>query len=415
MFASVAAGGGHNTVRDALMRAVEVNDPHQRIIRPQSWTATHGFDRIYRFCVRFGIQGLVFWFSSFSLSTWLLGLPFNPALLFEVLRTLRRSKPDVVVSTHLVLTAAIKLAVWLEGLPTRLVAVIPDYGTPKRGFFPRFRFLRADYTFVNGDDTYGALTADHTSLEGEVQQVGTVVNQAFVTVGQQRIARGLQTELRQAWLGELLKAHPEVRRLDATKPTVTFLGGSGFSGRTLPVIRRLLERSDAGRAFNVVVLCGRDDELLRSLQVKFSDRPGLLALGFVSHEALARVYGLTDVPVLGSLAHSTLHEMLETSTGPLLVFNVIPGTEPPYLDYLRRHALGLYEPRAEPMVELVEEGLGLRPGTQWAAIAKGFAGRARRVRDASVQRSVRILDQLLMTVGRKPAQQHVVVDAESSR
>lgn len=401
MFASVAAGGGHNTVRDGLVRAVNQTDPQHRIIRPISWTASHGFDAFYRLCVRLGIQGFIYKLSSFSTSAWV-GLLFNLPLAIEAVRVLRREKPDIVVGTHLVLTAAMKLAVHLEGLNTRVISVIPDYGAPNRGFFPRFRALRASYTFVNGDDTYDALLADDAAHDDEVHQVGTVVTQAFREVAQQRHAAGGELgPLRNRWLRELAATQPAAARLDGSKPTVAFFGGSGFSGKTMPVIERLAARSDAGEAFNLVVLCGRDAELKRTLEPRFGDKKGHAVLGFLCHEELARLYALTDAPVMGSLAHSTLQEMLETATGPLLVFSVIPGTEPPYLDFLRKHAVGIYEPNADAMTMLVEEALGLREGERWENVARGFTERARRLRDASTQRSTRLVDQLLLTVGRK--------------
>lgn len=395
VFASVAAGGGHNTVRDALMRAARAADPDGTRVQATSWTAKSGFDRFYRWAVRHGLQGLVYWPNRFlSLSAWLAVLT-NPKLVQEAIALLRTTAPDVVVSTHLVLTAAFQVARWWSGAATRVVGIIPDYGAPDPGFFPRSALLRPDAMWVNGEDTFEAIARGGHALPGEVHLLGTLVTEHFTRVREALEAQGGRTPaLKQAWRDRLAVGWPQVGAFDVTKPTVAFYGGSGFAGAARPVVDALMARPDAGQRFNVVVLCGRDDELRASLDAAYGARPGFAALGFLDHATLAALYGLTDVPVMGSIAHSSLQELLETATGPLLVYRVIPGTEPPYLDYLARERLGVYEPDTAKMMALVLEAVGVEPGTRWAALADGFSGRAFALRDASRARAPKVLEYL---------------------
>ncbi|HNE17582.1 MAG TPA: hypothetical protein PLL39_16200, partial [Rhodocyclaceae bacterium] len=180
VFASIHAGGGHNTVRDALVRSVTRQDPSQQRIVPISWTAASGFDTFYRFCVRWHLQGFIFWMTTFSLAAWA-GTIWNPRLFFEVVALLRAQRPDMVVSTHVQLTGTLLVARLLLRSKVRIVNVIPDYGVPTPGFFPRIRAARPDATLVNGPDTYEFLTS--IAQPNEVFRLGTLVSEAFDEVG----------------------------------------------------------------------------------------------------------------------------------------------------------------------------------------------------------------------------------------
>jgi UDP-N-acetylglucosamine:LPS N-acetylglucosamine transferase len=416
VFASVHAGGGHNTVRDALVRSVTRQDPHQARIVPISWTAANGFDTFYRFCVRWGLQGFVFWLTHFSMSAWTATL-LNPRLLLELIALLKSQKPDLVVSTHVQLTASFQLARLLLGSRTRIINVIPDYGAPTPGFFPRARWLRADATLVNGADTFEVLSP--RAEPGELHRLGTLVSDAFEELGSSPGVRSRGPTSRDHFRRELAEASPDLSRLDSSKPVVTFFGGSGFAAGCRPVIDRLVHHPDLGSKFSIVVLAGRDARFETELLTLHGGKPGFFVLGFLAHPQLARLYALTDVPVMGSIAHSTLQEMLEMKCGPLLVHRVIPGTEPPYVAFLERERLGLYEPDPAQMTALVLESLGLTSASlRLRSLKQDFARRAIRLRDEQKALAPRLLGQLERVAGREvsvlPADTASVVNARTA-
>jgi len=399
VFASVHAGGGHNTVRDALVRSVTREDPHRARVVPIAWTAANGFDTFYRFCVRWGLQGLVFWLTNFSLSAWFATL-LNPRLMLELVALLKAQKPDVVVSTHVQLTACFQVVRWLLKSPVKIVNVIPDYGPPTPTFFPSTRSVRADVTLVNGPDTFKVLQA--RAEPDEVFRIGTLVSEAFDELGNSPAVATRAPSHKDQWRRELAEAVPDFNRLDASKPVITFLGGSGFSSGCRPVIDRLVHHPDLGSKFSMVVLAGRDAQFETELQTLHGGKPGFFVLGFLPHPLLARLYAITDVPVMGSIAHSTLQEMLEMRCGPLLVHRVIPGTEPPYLAYLERERLGLYEPNPDAMTALVLEAVGVTPASlTWRSLKQGFAKRARQLRNEHRALAPLLLGQLEGVVGRE--------------
>ncbi len=396
VFASVHAGGGHNTVRDALVRSVTRQDPQQQRIVPIAWTAANGFDTFYRFCVEWHLQGLVFWLTNFSLSAWFATV-LNPRLMMELFALLKAQKPDIVVSTHVQLTACFQLARWLLKSKTRIINVIPDYGPPTPTFFPSIRTFRADATLVNGPDTFEVVSAK--AAPNEVFRIGTLVSEAFDELGVETRTVAHKDQ----WRRELAEAIPDLLRLDASKPIVTFFGGSGFASGCRPVIDRLIHHPDLGTKFSMVVLAGRDAQFETELLTLHGGKPGFFVLGFIPHPLLARLYALTDVPVMGSIAHSTLQEMLEMRCGPLLVHRVIPGTEPPYLRFIERERLGLYEPNPEAMSAVVLEAAGVTSASlTLRSLKQGYASRAKKLREEHKAIAPKLLHQLELAAGREP-------------
>lgn len=414
VFASVHAGGGHNTVRDALVRSVTRQDPRQQRVAPIVWTAANGFDTFYRFCVRWGLQGLVFWLTNFSLSAWFATL-LNPRLVLELVALLRAQRPDVVVSTHVQLTACLQVARWLLRSPVKIVNVIPDYGAPTPTFFPSLRAFRADATLVNGADTFEILQT--RARPDEVFRLGTLVSEAFDELGNSQAVQTRATSHKNQWRRELAEVVPDFTRLDASKPVVTFFGGSGFTSGCRPVIDRLVRHPELGSKFSMVVLAGRDARFETELLTLHGGKAGVFVVGFLPHPLLARLYALTDVPVMGSVAHSTLQELLEMRCGPMLVHRVIPGTEPPYLAYLERERLGVYQPDPDAMTALVLEAVGVTAASlPWRALKQGFAKRARRIRDEQKALAPQLLPQLERAAGVEPVRiaEVVAVGARTS-
>jgi hypothetical protein len=168
------------------------------------------------------------------------------------------------------------------------------------------------------------------------------------------------------------------------------------------VLERLLARPALAETMNLAVVCGKDSAFAAHMRRRTAGQRGIAVFDFLPRPALSALMAVSDVPLLGSLAPATLHELLEVGLGPLLVFRVIPGAEPPHLGYLERERLGLYEPVPERMVRLLEQALG-RPATgTWAELAEGFPARARAVRSLSITRAQELPDAIRNILGGRP-------------
>jgi hypothetical protein len=250
----------------------------------------------------------------------------------------------------LVLTAAFLVVRWISGHSFRLVNVIPDYGKPNRGFWPRFRFLRADTTLVTGADTYASIVQKNHLHSSELARLGAVVAPVFREAALQlEQLAGSKSAMRDATFPELGAFQTGGTQLQPALPLVCFFGGSGFSGHCLPVIRQLAKHPELGRRFQMAVLCGKDEVLRQQMESDFAHVEGMAWFGFMPQATLAKLCASVDVPVLGSIAHSSLQEYLEVGLAPLFVFHVIDGTEPPYIPYIESHGLGLYLPEIDAM------------------------------------------------------------------
>jgi hypothetical protein len=125
--------------------------------------------------------------------------------------------------------------------------------------------------------------------------------------------------------------------------------------------------------------------------------------------------GVADIPVLGSLAPATLQELLETELGPLLLFHYIPGAERTHVSYIEAQRLGVYEPDAPAMLQILREAVGLaRVSSRISLVRDGFRDRARELRRLSVERAMQLPGFLARVCG-EPLSQAASAAAASSQ
>jgi processive 1,2-diacylglycerol beta-glucosyltransferase len=366
LFASLPVGGGHRALSDSLLTSLGEGSTPAGAYEPRRFDSQDTKLRgIYEFCVHRApwLQRL-----QYSLSDLRLTLPVlastNPQLEAEVLEALERERPDAVVSTHFLVAAMFVRARRRLGLRLPVINAIPDYGRPTEVFAPRGAY-RLDGLIVMEPRVREQLLRDRPYAPARVHLGGFIPRAPFVEVGTELGAHARLPEARRHALLETLRAeHPALAALDPTRPTLLFLGGSAWTGKTRPVLERLLRAPALLERLNLVVVCGQDAHFHAALEARTAGRSRVAVLGFVAPQVLARLMALAHVPVLGSLAPASLHELMETRCGPLLLFHVIPGSEDTHPDYIREHEVGLYEPRPAAMVDRIAEATGLRPPSE---------------------------------------------------
>lgn len=399
LLASLNAGGGHHALRDSFAAALARAEPEHRALQPVVWNSADRFiDWFYSMCVRFlpRFQGKIVELSS---EPWALrtAMALSPQLHTEATALLRTQPYDLLVTTHPVQSIMFARVRRALGLGTPLVIAVPDYGVPASGYYPPLPEIRADAIIVMEESTlehYRSLGVP----EDRLHLSGFLTREPFVRVGARLRAEGKDAP-RAAFLAEVVAAHPEFAEFRLQRPTLLFLGGSGWTYKTEPVLEGVLADPALREAANVVVVAGRD----RAFETRLRARPreGVHVFGFVAPEVLAALMGLADVPVLGSLAPATLQELLEVGLGPLLLFHFIPGSERAHVGYLESQRLGVYAPRPEDMLRSIRTLLGLEPASGQLALARdGFRERARLLRSRSVERALqlpRFLERMMET------------------
>jgi UDP-N-acetylglucosamine:LPS N-acetylglucosamine transferase len=404
LLASMTVGGGHHALRDSFHQALSRADARETQLEPVPWDSP---DRLvnwfYSLVVKHlpDFQGKV---HALSAHPWLLETlsSLSPALLFEAQRVLRRQQPDVIVSSHFLLSMMFVKAKQgvCPGVP--VINAVPDYGVPTSAFNPPQPHLRPDGLIVMAEDTQQHYLHTEQVTPDRVHLSGFLTKEAFSQVG----ARRAQATSPKAWRAEVLEAlsprQPQLRALDPALPTVLFGGGSAWAQKCRPVLDRLLAAGEARGKLNVLVVCGKDEHFRQELQASFGGAPGLAIFGHVASADYAQLMGLADFPVLGSLAPASMQELLETRCGPLLLFHFIPGTEQPHVAYIDSARIGAYEPDPDAMVELVIELAGLKPpSVRLAPLGREFRSRAQDIRDTSIARA-HALPEFLLGVLKAP-------------
>lgn len=408
LLASIQVGGGHRALADSFQMALQKADPSGERFQIENWQSQdESTEEIYKFIVR-KLRQVQGWLHSLSQSEVLYRvLLLNQGwMVKEAKQVLLDKRPDVVVSTHFMLTSAFVMARNELGVPTRIVTAIPDYGPPTSAFFPRLRSIRPDNVIVMEERTHEHLQTRRQLPPSVLHFSGFLTREAFSRLSAQISGeRRFGKAQRQNLVADMLKEHPQLRAFDAEKPTLIFLGGSAWTEKTLPVLERLFQDKDFVAKTNLIIVSGNNPDFHSRMTQLTADVPNVMLFGFVSPTVMAQLIALADFPVLGSLAPASLHELLELRCGPLFLHHFIPGTERPHVRYIQEQNIGLYEADPDKMVSLLRKAVGLEPRTpELERLISEFPKQALRIRTANKQRSAQLADFLEQAARQAPVQ-----------
>lgn len=394
LLATMPVGGGHTALRDSLHAALAPRAAEGRSLELLDFdsrdTSVSGF---YDFCIHRApwIQSLLFALSHnrFALPPIVL---LNPKLEAESRQALRQHRPDLVVSTHFLQAATFVRARRQLGLDIPIVGAIPDYGEPTEIFAPSHPDYRLDALIAMVPQVRERLRARGHYPLSRVHLSGFNPRAPFQEMGRRMGPRGRlpESHRRDLW-AELAAAHPQWRGLDPSRPTLLFLGGSAWTSKTRPVLERLLRTPALLERLNVAVVCGRNAAFHDGLAARVRGQPRVALFGFVDAALLARLMAVSDLPVLGSLAPASMHELMETRCGPLMLFNIIPGSEDAHPAYIQKQEIGLYEPDPDAMLARIAQATGLEAaGPELTHLLRVCPERMRELRAAHQERATHL-------------------------
>jgi UDP-N-acetylglucosamine:LPS N-acetylglucosamine transferase len=383
LLASMSVGGGHNALRDSFVATLRDSDPAGTQFDLVLFDSQNEkIPRFYEFAVHKApwMQAMLYELGRFPTGV-RVAVSANRELFREAKTALEQHKPDVVVCTHFLLSMMFARARKELGLDITLVSAIPDYGETTEIFCPNAKDLQADHYIAMDPKTAEHLVVARGLPKERVHLGGFNPRQAFVEAGRDVVDLRASVEKKTAVLSSLAQENPELAKVDPAKPTLVFLGGSAWTSKTLPVIEELLRRPDYLDSVNCVVVCGKNEAFLETMRARVARNARFAVLGFVTPRLMAQVCALADVPVLGSLAPASMHELLETQCGPMMLFHYIPGTEEPHVDYIHSQKIGLYESAAPAMLQNLMELTGFKkPSPALALLKTQFVERAKAIR-----------------------------------
>ena len=267
---------------------------------------------------------------------------FRPFLLDGFRRLMADERPDLVVSVLPVINGLLGEAAFEVG--ARFEVVLTDWHAVHR-----FWVTRGVDHYTTPTDSARQDCIRYGADPALVEVVGIPVRRAFDA----RVEGQDYRERARAALG-----------LDPTRFTILAMVGAEGSPRALRSIARLAQ-SDANMHGQLVVICGRNDELKQHVE-RLPARLPLRAMGFVDN--VAELMRAADV-LITKAGGLTLAEAF-CSGVPVVVYDVLPGQEAGNLQYVLGHAAAA--PARDPS-ELIRVVAGLQrdPARRAALAARG--------------------------------------------
>ncbi|MBN9388185.1 MAG: hypothetical protein J0I20_09055 [Chloroflexi bacterium] len=337
----VEAGGGHVAIMDSLFKTLSGHeDKHFQVEKYYSKQST--YDNLYRIIARSPLLLEFLHYSSIKLVHW-----FKPLVMLPEMKgskkLLKEDKPQVLLCTHPFQSLVFKTLKDKMGLPVEIVTVICDYGDPKE--YIKYAPI-VDYYIVRDEDTrQKALKYLPPEKTDSVLIFGTAVNEVFEKyhhASHERVEDEFKELLTQANCDK-------ADQFDEAKPTLLFIGGSGWVRKSNRLIQKL---SQTGK-YNLLVVCGKDEALKKEICAK----PGVFCFGFLEQQKLAVLEARADAAILSTIAPATMYELLTINKYPLFVHRYHARQEQPHIKLLSDWEIGFYEPDDAAMMERVDDYL----------------------------------------------------------
>ncbi len=355
LLGAVKAGQGHISLRDFLLDELKKDDSFKLINFEHPGKALESMDeRIHNIAPMF--HELTYFFSPRYFSDFfLLG---TMGFFKECYKILKESKPDIVLSTHFVLSQHFSLANKILKGNALIVNCIPDYGPPGKLMYPKFKPFRADKIMVFEDWTRQGAIKNFSLKPEDVVLAGfnpkPIFKQTAEKFGHKYAAREK--------LKEIFNYIPYTD-IDPNKTTILVTAGSIYARKTIPLLQDIAreQREDLSllNKFQFFVICGRDNKIFTRLinrNKKFRYWSNIFPMPWVDSQVFAQIQYACDFPILGSIAPATLNELLEVECGPLLIYKTRPGQELPHRAFIEEKGLGVFIPDPKKLIEQLVKG-----------------------------------------------------------
>jgi UDP-N-acetylglucosamine:LPS N-acetylglucosamine transferase len=354
LIVSVNAGGGHTTAMHSLLLSLQQFAPYVNV---EYFTSPNRvLEHMHRLAYTKGAYLYNAFYKATAQSTALRKAYFgvtSPSIRSfyrELLPLL--GEYDAVLSTHFMQTYALLKAKHTLGVPTRIIAYVPDFDHSCI-HVPGYAGLCVDAVLAQGTRLSAKLARLYNFAPERMQRAGFLPRAAFTDV---RALSAAQARQRVAALDIPLVAH-----LRADAFTVVVTGGAYWSMGLYSVLKHLASHPSNGAtavftqpANQILVVCGHNAKAYRAYShLRHTTGLNVMPLPFLPAEQLAAVFRSADATVLASVAPATLYELMEAKAGPLLVHRINPGPEQDNLAFLLQHRLAHYLPNPQALRDVL--------------------------------------------------------------
>jgi 1,2-diacylglycerol 3-beta-galactosyltransferase len=342
-------GGGHRAAATALADALRTLAPASELTLTDPYAASRRwpFDRLAAAYPRVVTHASWLWHGGFRLTNTPQVTRALQALAWPALRPTFRAlesaqRPDVVVSTHPLLTSPLRRA--FPDVP--LVVVVTDLASGHRSWYDRDASLIAVPTALARTQALGSGV-----MPSRIEEYGVPVSSEFAAQPGERVA--LAAEL--GW--------------SAVRPTVLLIGGGDGVGP----LELLAERLDAAQLpCDLAIVAGRNVALASRLRAR-AWRGTVHVYGFVN--GLGRMFRAASA-IVTKAGPGTISEACAAGC-PLVLSGAIPGQESGNVAHVVSSGAGVWAPSPARVVEAVrawcsgDSALEARERAAAAALAIG--------------------------------------------
>ena len=386
LIVSVNAGAGHTTAMQSLLLSLQRFAPEVNVAHFTS--PNRALEHIHRLAYTKGASLYNAFYKATAHSPALrkayFGVTYPGIRSFYTELAPLLGEYDAVISTHFMQTYALLKAKYTLGLPTQVIAYVPDFDHSCL-HVPSYISQSVDAVIAQGPLLLANLAQRHNFTPERLQRAGFLPRAAFTKV---RALSAVQARERvAAW------AMPWVEHLRADAFTVVVTGGAYWTMKLYNSLKYLASPL-ANRASpactrsanQILIVCGHNTSAYRAYShLRQATGLNIIPLPFLPAEQLAAVFRSADVTVLASVAPATLYELIEAKAGPLLVHRINPGPEQDNLSFLLQHHLAQYVPNPQALLHILLRLSASAPlRERWQ---QAFWHRAEREREAARERA----------------------------
>jgi UDP-N-acetylglucosamine:LPS N-acetylglucosamine transferase len=354
LIVSVNAGGGHTTAMYSLLLSLQRFTPDVSV--EHSISPNRALEHIHRLAYTKGAYLYNAFYKATAHSTALrkayFGVTYSSIRSFYSELAPLLDEYDAVISTHFMQTYALLKAKHTLGLPTKIIAYVPDFDHSCI-HVPCYASLCVDAVLAQGPLLLEKLAHLYHFAPERLQRAGFLPRHTFTDV---RVLSAAQARERVAALDIPLVSH---LRPDAF--TVVVTGGSYWTMGLYSVLKHLASCPANGAApiftrpaNQILIACGHNTKAYRAYcHLRHTTGLNVIPLPFLPAEQLAAVFRSADATVLASAAPATLYELIEAKAGPLLVHRINPGPEQSNLAFLLQHRLAHYLPNPRELLQVL--------------------------------------------------------------
>ncbi|MFQ5492662.1 MAG: hypothetical protein ACE5DX_00685 [Candidatus Dojkabacteria bacterium] len=352
---AVKVGGGHIALRDFLHGQVSDLEEFNSVKFDHPGEALERADTVIHNLVPF-MHEFLYFFSPRYISDFFLIATIN--FFREVYKVLKKEDPDIVLSTHFVLSMHFAVAKKLLKSKAVIVNCIPDYGPPSKLMNPKFKPFRSDKIMVFEEWTRQGAIKNIADSEEDVLLAGYNPKPIFKKVASQYKDKN---EARKA-LKKTLNYFPYTY-IDPNKTTVLITAGAIYARKTYPLLKELTreQKEDLSLVdkYQYFVIAGSDNKFFEKLikkNKKFRYWSNIFPVPWIDPQVYALLQYSCDFPILGGIAPATLNELLESECGPFIIYKTRPGQELPHRAFIEEKGLGEWIPNRKKLVKRLLKG-----------------------------------------------------------